>query len=410
MEQLFENRELRDQVAGRIEALEKVKKLLLIPKTDFATVGQVAEYYEVDIEAVKKVIQRNNDELLSDGLIRGLNGTKTKLLIGVDNAHPHNFRGGFEFEGIRFNNKANILIHRRVILRIGMLLQESSVAAQVRAYLYSTLPENNMAPDIINTDSSKSSDELKITTLEIADMMDMPHKSIIRKLEGSPDRKGYLKILTEHQMGTSEYFKETTYKDATGKVNKCYEVTKLGCDFLANKFTGEKGVIFTAKYVKRFRAMESSLKEQSNPLLPNTYVEALEQLLITAKENDALVEQNKELEFKVDNYQRFLCEKTEHLMKSDLAVKLDTTPQRLASILRRCGIYTKKKAKVSQEFLSKYPDVKIITEYEYTYTIYGEVRTEIQWQWTHEGAKAVVDELVKRDIVKFTENDGFKVA
>lgn len=44
-------------------------------------------------------------------------------------------------------------------------------------------------------------------------------------------------------------------------MNKCYLVTKLGCDFLANKFTGEKGVIFTAKYVKCFHEMEDTLEK-----------------------------------------------------------------------------------------------------------------------------------------------------
>ena len=34
----------------------------------------------------------------------------------------------------------------------------------------------------------------------------------------------------------------------------------MGCDFLANKFTGEKGIIFTAKYVKRFNDMEGTIQ------------------------------------------------------------------------------------------------------------------------------------------------------
>lgn len=95
-----------------------------------------------------------------------------------------------------------------------------------------------------------------ITTLEVAEMMEVEHYKLIRKLEGSKDRKGYIDIITEAQMGVSDYFIPSTYKDASGKENKCYQVTKLGCDFLANKSTGEKGVIFTARYVKRFYEME----------------------------------------------------------------------------------------------------------------------------------------------------------
>ena len=92
-----------------------------------------------------------------------------------------------------------------------------------------------------------------ITTLEIAEMMGMRHQKIIEKLDGSKDgkTKGIIPILTEHDFVLSDYFISSTYKDASGKENKCYLVTKLGCDFLANKFTGEKGVLFTARYVKR---------------------------------------------------------------------------------------------------------------------------------------------------------------
>ena len=64
-------------------------------------------------------------------------------------------------------------------------------------------------------------------------------------------------------MGLSDYFIPSTYKDASGKENKCYEVTKMGCDFLANKSTGEKGVLFTARYVKRFNEMENQTRQIS---------------------------------------------------------------------------------------------------------------------------------------------------
>lgn len=102
--------------------------------------------------------------------------------------------------------------------------------------------------------------EQTITTLEIAEMMGVQHKEILRKLEGRSDRKGYISILTENHLAPSDYFQESEYLDATGKRNKCYKVTKMGCDFLANKFTGEKGVLFTAKYVKRFAEMQNVIQ------------------------------------------------------------------------------------------------------------------------------------------------------
>ena len=109
----------------------------------------------------------------------------------------------------------------------------------------------------------KETKKQTITTLEIAEMMEVEHSKIIRKLEGGKDRKGFIQILTEAQMGVSDYFIPSAYRDASGKENKCYKVTKLGCDFLANKFNGEKGIIFTARYVKRFDEMEDCILQKN---------------------------------------------------------------------------------------------------------------------------------------------------
>ena len=132
-----------------------------------------------------------------------------------------------------------------------------------------------------------------ITTIEVAEMLGMKHYKILEKLDGTKDgkTKGIIDILTHHDFVVSDYFIPSTYKDASGKENKCYLVTKLGCDFLANKFTGEKGILFTAKYVKRFDEMEQTIKNPYN--LPTTYKEALVQLLEKVEENEKLLEDNK---------------------------------------------------------------------------------------------------------------------
>ena len=92
-------------------------------------------------------------------------------------------------------------------------------------------------------------------------MMEVPHSDLLKKLEGRKDRKGYIQILNEGQMSVVDYFVKSSYLDSKGEERPCYNVTKLGCDFLANKSTGEKGVIFTARYVKRFYEMENFTKQ-----------------------------------------------------------------------------------------------------------------------------------------------------
>lgn len=113
-----------------------------------------------------------------------------------------------------------------------------------------------------------------ITTLEICEMMNMRHDRILRKLEGQELKgkhvKGIIEILNDNQMVAVDYFIKSVYIDKKGEERSCYKVTRLGCDFLANKFNGEKGIIFTAKYVKRFHEMEEAIKAKERATIPES--------------------------------------------------------------------------------------------------------------------------------------------
>lgn len=101
-----------------------------------------------------------------------------------------------------------------------------------------------------------------IPSYEVAKMMEKEHGKVLKMLEGETYSDGNVKVVgiipvlvADASSRLSDYFIKSTYKDASGKSNKCYECTKLGCDMLANKMTGKKGIIFTAKYVERFNEM-----------------------------------------------------------------------------------------------------------------------------------------------------------
>ena len=96
---------------------------------------------------------------------------------------------------------------------------------------------------------------------EVAEMVDMEHKLLLRKIYGSKDRNGYITILSKNQMEPTKYFIESTYIDAQGKDRKNCQITKIGCELIAHKITGEKGILFTARYVEKFHAMEEQLQE-----------------------------------------------------------------------------------------------------------------------------------------------------
>ena len=121
-----------------------------------------------------------------------------------------------------------------------------------------------------------------ISTLEVSKMLDRQHKEVMWMIDGNKNRNivGIRPILEDSaELHLHDYFIETTYKNSQNKEYRCYECTKLGCDMLANKLTGEKGILFSAKYVKRFNEMQNIIQEQQ-PKLPGTYKEALQQLLV----------------------------------------------------------------------------------------------------------------------------------
>ena len=62
-------KELRNQYIGRVEVLEKVKELFLIPELEVMTVKQVAEFYEVDPHTITVCFQRNKAEVDEDGVM-----------------------------------------------------------------------------------------------------------------------------------------------------------------------------------------------------------------------------------------------------------------------------------------------------------------------------------------------------
>lgn len=64
---------------------------------------------------------------------------------------------------------------------------------------------------------------------------------------------------TESNFGLSDFFIPSTYTDSTGRTLPCYLLTKKGCDMVANKMTGEKGVLFTAAYVTAFEKMREAV-------------------------------------------------------------------------------------------------------------------------------------------------------
>lgn len=122
---LTESRTMRAQTANRVDVLDKVKALALLPDGVNATTEMVASYYEVGIEAIKSLVKDNRAELANNGYWV-LRGAQFQEFVGSQ-GDPANL----------FDPKARsvAIFTRRTILNVGQLLVESEVARQVRTYL-----------------------------------------------------------------------------------------------------------------------------------------------------------------------------------------------------------------------------------------------------------------------------------
>lgn len=128
--------------------------------------------------------------------------------------------------------------------------------------------------------------EFYVDSREVAEMVGKRHDHLIR------DIKGYIEVLEENpKLGTRNFFEESTYITNQNKIQPCYLLTKKGCDMVANKMTGSKGVLFTAMYVDAFHKMDEHIK-QSQLNVPQTPMQALEMMFKVQKDQEQF---NKEM-------------------------------------------------------------------------------------------------------------------
>lgn len=160
--------------------------------------------------------------------------------------------------------------------------------------------------ELVKTNTVEGQAIATINSREVAEMVGKEHKKLLR------DIKKYADILNGANFGLVDFFIESTYVDAKGETRPCYEITRKGCDMVANKMTGEKGVLFTAAYVTKFEEMEKEIAmKQFN--LPTTYKEALLALVAAEEEKELLIaDNNKKQELleaqapKIDLYNDFI--------------------------------------------------------------------------------------------------------
>jgi Rha family phage regulatory protein len=112
----------------------------------------------------------------------------------------------------------------------------------------------------------ESSNNLYLDSRDVADMIGKEHKNLLADIRGYivamlkfKDKNGKLNFQP------TDFFIESSYLSSQNKKLPCFQLTKKGCEMVANKMIGDKGVIFTATYVTKFEEMENELKALHQP-------------------------------------------------------------------------------------------------------------------------------------------------
>ena len=130
-----------------------------------------------------------------------------------------------------------------------------------------------------------STEQSFIDSRDVAEMVEKQHFHLVRDIDN------YVSVIKGNSqnpdLDSDKFFIENSYSSGTGKSYKNYHLTKKGCEVVANKMTGEKGILFTAEYVTRFNKMEQ--KELQPPTKEELLIRKMrvEVTLLNAKTQQA---------------------------------------------------------------------------------------------------------------------------
>lgn len=136
---LLQKKEVREEYMTRLEVLDSVGELLMLPNTEMATVKQVAEYFGVGERAITSLIFDNKDEMESNGY-KVYKGGEINVFHVISFKEFTKNRGNYKFtldngEELSVGGKGLALFTKRAILNVAMLLRDSEVAKEIRSRL-----------------------------------------------------------------------------------------------------------------------------------------------------------------------------------------------------------------------------------------------------------------------------------
>lgn len=250
--QLLENKKIREEVVDRIEVLEQVGELLLLPNTEFATTEMVAKYYVEDIETIKKIVERHNDEIISDGY---------KVLTANE------LRDIKSLCQIKSRARSLAIFPKRAILRIGMLLRDSKIAKELRSRLLDIIHDSEQGQGNIETIINEISEEKQLMLQRIEAEMNgnfdevcvINAKLFSLKNKRISELEDEIKIITENSL---------TIKEARKVINRLVRIIAM------KEFSGAFGKAYSELYSKVNYQLGINIKAR-NKKSNQSYIEVL---------------------------------------------------------------------------------------------------------------------------------------
>ena len=95
-------------------------------------------------------------------------------------------------------------------------------------------------------------------------------KSNALKIEEIKSNQRKNALVEDGFIDLDEFWTDSTYLDKKGESRTCYNITKKGCEFIAHKCTGKKGVVFTARYINKFHELEEKANNGTTALVSKT--------------------------------------------------------------------------------------------------------------------------------------------
>lgn len=253
---------------------------------------------------------------------------------------------------------------------------------------------------------------------EVAEMVEKDHKNLLRDIKGyveildgstlsSPNLDDSSTLDSPHiddssKLRSENFFIPDTYFNSQNKEQPMFYLTRKGCDMVANKMIGKKGILFTAAYVTKFEEMEKQAFRT-----PQSFPEALRLAADFAEKNEVLTLQNAQKEQIINElkpkatYCDLILQNKTLLSTTVIAKDYGMAAKSFNKKLHELGIQYKQGE--TWFLYAKYQDKGYAQSS--TFPI-DEERSSISTKWTQKGRLFLYDLLKQENILPVIEREG----